>query len=478
MVQETDTLLYQAGWITANQLFERMFSPLALEWVFRDRFKGSLAKGIDRINGFQFCARSAMEFEIVSGKCLDGSFRFAPYLEQLKLKGRGKEPRIISIPTIRDRVVLHQLQKYLALVFPDQVPRNVASSYVRQVALDVGAMHCPRAWVCSTDIRKFYDSIDQDRIVMLVSRKIKNQPILGLIGHALRTPTVPKNTPRKQRSLFRQDTGVPQGLAISNILAAIYMADVDQAMRAIPGLHYYRYVDDVLMYGDEKLVSSSFTSLKGRLSRRGLKLHSLNSEKTKFGPLDQEFAYLGYIFKLPEITVRRVTVERFLQSIAAKISDYKHNKSRRLEKFKYLTESRLVDIFYLELNEKITGAISQNKRYGWVAYFNQITNEKLLHEMDGAIRRMVSRVPELAVHGVNRLKKLARAYFSMKYDPRGGYIRDYDVVKTTAEKLSFLESRGRIDPAVALTEVQILERYDHYIRLVLARMHEDEGEIY
>lgn len=72
MVQETDTLLYQAGWITATQLFERMFSPLALEWVFRARFRGSLAKGIDRINGFQFGARSAMEFEVVSGKCLDG----------------------------------------------------------------------------------------------------------------------------------------------------------------------------------------------------------------------------------------------------------------------------------------------------------------------------------------------------------------------------------------------------------------------
>lgn len=478
MYQGNDALLYQAGWISADQLFERMFSPLALEWAYRDRFKGSLAKGIDRINGFQFSDRSALELEVVSAKCLDGSFRFAPYLEQLKLKGRGKEPRIISIPIVRDRVVLHQLQRYLALIFPDQVPRNVASSYVRQVAIDVSSMHAGRAWVCSTDIQKFYDSIIQDRVVMLVGREIKNQPVLDLIGHALRTPTVPKNTPRKQHAAYKQKVGVPQGLAISNILAAIYMADVDQAMCAIPGLHYYRYVDDVLMYGDEELVSSSFISLKNRLSRRGLKLHGLSSDKTKFGPLDEEFSYLGYVFKLPEISVRRVTVERFLQSVAAKVSDYKHNKIKRLEKFKYLTEARLVEIFYLELNEKITGAISQNKRYGWVAYFNQITNEKLLHEMDGAVRRMVSRVPDLLAHGTGRLKKLARAYFSMKYDPRGGYIRDYDVVKTTAEKLSFLESRGRVDPAVALTEMQIVERYDHYIRLVLARMHEDEGEIY
>lgn len=478
MVQGHDALLYQAGWTTADDLFLRMFSPVSLEWVFRERFGTSLAKGIDRINGFQFSGRSASELEVVSAKCLDGTFRFAPFLEQLKLKGRGKEPRVISIPIVRDRVVLHQLQKYLALIFPEQVPRNVASSYVRQVALDVGKLDPASAWVCSTDIQRFYDSIGQDRMVMLVGRKIKTPQVLKLIDHALRTPTVPKNTPRNKRSVYKQKIGVPQGLAISNILAAIYMADVDRAMRLVPGLHYYRYVDDVLMYGKESLVIASFHSLKRRLTRRGLQLHGLPSEKTKFGPLNQDFSYLGYVFKLPQITVRRNTVERFLQSVAAKISDFKHNRAKRLEKFKYLNEDRLVDIFFLELNEKITGAISQNKRYGWVAYFNQITDEKLLHEMDGAVMRMVARVPDLAARNTVRLKKLARAYFAMKFDPRGGYVRDYDVIETPAEKLIFLESRGRIDPAVALTEVQIIERYDHYIRMVLARMHEDEGEIY
>ena len=106
MVQGHDALLYQAGWITADELFQRMFSPLSLEWVFRDRFGTSLAKGIDRINGFQFSGRSASELEVVSGKCLDSTFRFAPFLEQLKLKGRGKEPRVISIPIVRDRIIL------------------------------------------------------------------------------------------------------------------------------------------------------------------------------------------------------------------------------------------------------------------------------------------------------------------------------------------------------------------------------------
>lgn len=478
MAQGHDALLYQAGWITADELFRRMFSAHALDSVFRDRFKSSSAKGIDRINGFQFSGRSSVELEVVSAKCMDSTFRFAPFLEKLKLKGRGKAPRIISIPIVRDRVVLHQLQKYLALVFPEQVPRNVASTYVREVADDISTMDCSLTWVCSTDIKTFYDSIDQRRMVVLLGRQIKSQQVLNLVAHAMQTPTVPKNTPRKKHAQYKQDTGVPQGLAISNILAAIYMADVDKSMRGIPGLHYYRYVDDVLMYGEKNIVSTAFNSVKRRLARRGLQLHGLGSDKTKFGSLNESFSYLGYIFELPRITVRQATVERFLQSIAAKISDFKHNSSKRLEKFKYLDDARLIQIFYLELNEKITGAISQNKRYGWIAYFNEITDEKLLHKMDRAMLGMLSRVPELVASGAPGLKKLSKSYFEMKFNPRGGYVRDYDAVATTAQKLSFLAARGRVDPAIPLTDVQINERYEHYVRMSLARMHEDEGEIY
>lgn len=478
MTQGHDALLFQAGWITADELFHRMFSAHALEWVFRERFNSSLAKGIDRINGFQFSGRSGAELAVVSTKCMDGTFRFAPFLEKLKLKGRGKAPRVISIPIVRDRVVLHQLQKYLALVFPDQVPRNVASTYVREVAEDISSLDRNLVWVCSTDIKTFYDSINQQRVLALLCRKTISQNVVSLVAHAMRTPTVPKNTPRKKHAQYQQDSGVPQGLAISNIIAAIYMADVDKSMKEIPGLHYYRYVDDVLMYGEKSIVSSAFKSVKGRLSRRGLQLHGLSSDKTKFGLINESFSYLGYVFELPLITVRQSTVERFLQSIAAKISDFKHNRSKRLEKFKYLNDARLIQIFYFELNEKITGAISQNKRYGWIAYFNEINDEKLLHKMDHAVHGMISRVPELVGSGVPSLKKLSKSYFEMKFNPRGGYVRDYDVIDTTAQRLSFLADRGRVDPDVALTDAQINERYEHYVRMSLARMHEDEGEIY
>ena len=194
--------------------------------------------------------------------------------------------------------------------------------------------------------------------------------------------------------------------------------------------------------------------------------------------MTKKFGYLGYTFTWPHVTVREATVERFLQSIAAKFSDYVHNKSRRLERFKYLTDARLAEIFLLELNERITGAISEDRCYGWIAHFNQITDLSLLHRLDRAMARMFSRLPDFGGKAPDGLRKLSRAYFEMKFDPSGGYVRDYDKIVTRAEKLKFLEERGRVGPGEALTDEQIEDRYAKYVHHALATMHADESVLY
>jgi RNA-directed DNA polymerase len=314
-------------------------------------------------------------------------------------------------------------------------------------------------------------------LLKALMKKIKCANAIKLIAHALSTPTVPKNTHRSRHKDFRPKIGVPQGLAISNILASIYMQEVDEAMSKL-GITYYRYVDDVLMYGTHDAVQTGFRSLRSRLIHRGLSLHALGSGKTHIEPLAKAFAYLGYAFNWPMISVRDSTTERFLHSIASKFSDYTHNKTRRLDKFKYLTPERLKEIFLLELNERITGAISEKKRYGWIAYFNQITDMTLLYRLDSAIAGLFKRLPDFAHVAPAGLKTLRRSYFEMKFNPQGGYVRDYDKITTRVEMLNFLTERGRIDPKETLTDEQIKDRYEKYLHHILAAMHSDEGVLY
>lgn len=458
-------------------LFAALFSPAALEAVFEEKFASTTGKGVDRLNGFQFAMNAKGQLATASAKCLTGRYRFAPFLEVLKTKGRDKNPRLIGIPTVRDRVVLHQLNKFLAVLYPERVPKNVASTYVREISTDLKEKSPTETWICSTDIKTFYDSIQRDRLLKVLAKRIKSQGALKLIGHALATPTVPKNTRRPKHKDYRTELGVPQGLAISNILASIYMQDVDDVMPTM-GITYYRYVDDVLMYGDHDAVQKAFDSLRARLKRRGLSLHPIGSGKSHLQQLSKPCGYLGYTFHWPLISVRDSTTERFLQSIAAKFSDYTHNKARRLERFKYLTPERLKEIFVLELNERITGAISHKKRYGWIAYFNQISDLKLLHRLDKAIEGLFTRLQDFGCKAPADLKKLRRAYFEMKFNPQGGYVRNYDKITTRAEMLALLTERGRVGPEETLTDEQIKNKYEKYLQHILAAMHKDEGVLY
>lgn len=477
MAKKSSEILFSLSMIGDSALFTDLFSSASLDLVFRERFSASTAKGNDRLNGFQFAGRAKNELSRVSEKCLTGAHRFTPYLEKLKPKGRSKLPRLVSIPTIRDRVVLAQLSRFLANLFPNQVPKNVAGAYVRLVAEDLTCLDEATDYICCTDIKTFYDSIKRSRLMDVLSRKIKCVAALQLIEHAIQTPTIPQNTRRSSFGNFKTMRGIPQGLAISNILAAIYMQDVDEAMKKF-GVKYLRYVDDVLMYGPYDLVVEAHKSLAGRLKWRGLSLHALDSGKSQIKPVGHPFSYLGYQFEKDKVTVREATVERFLQSISAKFSDFSHNKERRLQKFKYLNTERLKEIFLLELNERITGAVSDKKRYGWIAYFSQITDLTLLHRLDHAIESLFSRLADFEGRPPVGLRKVKRAYWEMRFDPNGGYVRDYDKISTLTEKLAFLVQRGRADPMEALTDQQIEDRFSKYVHHVLAAMHADEAGIY
>jgi hypothetical protein len=394
----------------------------------------------------------------------------------------------LTVPTVRDRVVLHQLKELLAEAFPACVPRSIAGTIIREIAADLPTRDLQTTFVAGCDIKQFYDTLHRDRLMKHLQRQITDPRALKLIERSICAPTVPSSTRRRDYPEFKLVSGskkrkrkgpegVPQGLATSNIMAAIYVSEVDEGMRTLP-VTYFRYVDDVLMYGAEQDVKHAHKSFAARTRVRGLEVHPIGGGKSHLTRLTDEFKYLGYVFHGRTVTVRDATVERLLQSLAAKFSDFRHNKQRRLQRQKFLTPERLKDIFLLELNERITGAVKDNKRYGWIAYFSQITELSLLHKLDSVVRGLFRRLPEFGHAAPEGLKSFARAFFEMKYRPRKGYVRDFDVFTTEAEKLSFLSERGKVAPDEALTSDQIEDRFARYTNSVLSAMKADEANIY
>lgn len=463
------------------KLLTEFFSTVELKKTFDEKYLESGTKGLDRLSGNQFNKKIDEYCSNINRKCMSGKYEFTPYAEVLQLKGRGKHPRVIGIPTIRDRLVLNQLKYLLAHTFPEYVPKIRANTLIHKISREIKNIevtgNSSTATVFCCDIQKFYDEIDRDLLLAALQKRIKSKKVLKLIDSAINTPTVPRNYRRKDINLYSSTKGVPQGLAISNILAAIYLAEFDAELLQ-QQIHYYRYVDDILVFGNSLNVDKAKLLIEDRLADLGLKTHPVGGGKSHHGSLTDEFGYLGYWFQIPKISVRLSTQERFLQSIVGRFSDYTHNKNSRLERFKYLDEARLKEIFLSELNEKISGAISEKRRYGWISYYSEITDIELLKKLDRLISGLFKRLSDFNKQPPTTLKKLTRAYYEMRYSPMDGYIHNYDVLTTRVQRMQFLIDRGRLDPNRTYNDEEINQTFDSYKAKILAELEPDDGTIY
>src|SRR5690348_13531620 len=212
--------------VEQKELFEQHFDKQSLSDAFEQKHIDARSRGIDRKSGEVFAKNAALELEIASRKCLIGTFKFSPYLEALKVKDRKSAPRLISIPTIRDRVVLTQMNSYIRACFPIETKLYLASEYVKIITELFPTLNRATTWTAGLDIKRFYDSINRDRLRKILERKLSYAPAVSLILKAISTPTVPKNYRTRDRQRYKESVGIPQGLAISNSLAALYLSDV------------------------------------------------------------------------------------------------------------------------------------------------------------------------------------------------------------------------------------------------------------
>jgi hypothetical protein len=134
-------------------------------------------------------------------------------------------------------------------------------------------------------------------------------------------------------------------------------------------------------------------------------------------------------------------------------------------------------VFIEELNIKITGAIANKKRYGWVFYFIEINDLKSLKIIDNVINKQFKRLYDFDKTIPNNLKTLCRTYHEARYSPMSGYINNYDNIITTNDKITYLTKMGILNPdsTETLTVEQIDMLYDEIKGKYLSQLELDIG---
>jgi RNA-directed DNA polymerase len=277
--------------------------------------------------------------------------------EEGDTEGRGTKVRILSIPSIRDRVVQGALKLILEPIFEADFqsgsygyrPKRTAHEAVYQVAK---AIDQEKTRVIDLDLRAYFDNVQHSLLLEKVARRVQDDDVMRLLKMIL------KATGKK---------GVPQGGVVSPLLSNLYLNEVDRMLeKAIQTtrrerythVQYARFADDLVILIDSHaqhdwLVRAVEQRLREELAK--LKVE-INEEKSKIVDLANggSFTFLGFEYR----------------RILGRNRKWRPYYAPKLKKRTALL-AKLKEIFRQSVSQPVEGVVEQINPIlrGWVHYF-------------------------------------------------------------------------------------------------------------
>lgn len=455
--------------------WQSIFLAENIRTCFKQHIFPKRGQGVDRISVDIFNRDLEAHIQTITKKCIAGTYKFSPYLETLQSKGRDKNPRVISIPTVRDRLVLKLITQYLHNEFHEYIARDLPNTVIKKIKKVIEQKDADH--YIKLDLKNFFGSISHDKLFKIIEAKNTHKPFLKLLKKAIENPTLPANYSAKQREDAKNNLqGVPQGLSISNILAEIYIKELDKEITPISKA-YFRFVDDVFILCAENEIQNVWGKINSLFFQIGIELNKekCTKQNTAISVADG-FEFLGYKFFKDVsfndvISVRESSYRKFLDSIIGKITRFKYD----FEKSSIDKRDQKKMAFIEEINEKLTGAIDNNRRYGWIFFFSEINDLNKLSEIDRVVETLLLRINGIDKNDPKKIKKISRAYYEVSHSPQRGYIHNYNSYDTVLEKIKYLIRVGFLkdDPDARYNDTDVETWFEQVKNKNLLKLEQD-----
>jgi len=348
--------------VNTSKLLEQVLTRDNMNLAYKRVKKNEGSPGADCMKEDELLPYLKQQGEQLKEWILEGKYRPQP-VRRVEIPKPDGGIRLLGIPTVLDRMIQQAIAQVLSPIFEKGFsdfsygfrPRRNAHQAIKQAETYINEGY---RTVVDIDLEKFFDRVNHDKLMYLLSRRIQDKRVLKLIRKYLESGVMLGGM------VSSTEEGTPQGGPLSPLLSNVMLHELDKELER-RGHKFCRYADDCNIYVKSKKSGDRVMESVSEFIEKRLKL-KVNREKSAVdSPTKRKFLGFSFYYKKGEALIRV------------------HAKSlkRVKEKLKSLTkrsDGKSMSSKIDKLNQVITG---------WVNYYHLADMESHCHELDGWVRR-------------------------------------------------------------------------------------------
>lgn len=345
-------------------LFERILSRDNLNQAYLQVVGNKGAAGVDGMTYDQllpYLKENRME---LLTQLHEGTYLPSP-VKRVEIPKDGGGKRKLGIPTVVDRMIQQAINQVLQPIFELEFSDNSFGFRPKRsahMAIIQAKSHYEQGYkyVVDIDMKAYFDTINHDKLMYLIEKRVKDKRILRLIRLYLQSGIM------EDGLVKTSEEGAMQGGPLSPLLSNIYLHEFDRELES-RGHKFTRYADDCNIYvksrrAGERVMESAIKFLEG-----SLKL-TVNRDKSAVGsPLKRKF--LGFCL-LP--TKKGVKIRPHF-SAKVKVKKKLKLKTKR-------NRGRSIERIFKEIRQQMNG---------WINYYGICVMKTFMVELNGWLKRRI-----------------------------------------------------------------------------------------
>ena len=301
--------------------------------------RNDAASGVDGLTASEYAADLHGNITNLAERVKAGHYR-AKLVRRVYIPKENGKQRPLGIPALEDKLVQLACAKLLGAIYEQDFldcshgyrPGRSAKEAVIGLAHEL--YYGPYHHVVEADIRGFFEHMDHDWVLKMLSERIDDRAFLGLIRKWLKAGILDTDG-----AVLHPDTGTPQGGIVSPVLANVYLHyALDLWVERVVRPHcrgkalLCRYADDfVRAFARREEAEAFFAVLAKRLEKFGLQVAPEKTRVLRFSrsrpSMRRRIVFLGFelywyrTFK-GQVRLKRRTARKRLQRGVRSMTDW------------------------------------------------------------------------------------------------------------------------------------------------------------